>query len=572
MLRILIPLCSFFVISQQPVFDGVVSAEEWQGAQQFSIPFEIEPSDNGPAHYKTEVFVHQVGNDLFVGFIAFANMNELRSSIRSRDQIGGDDNIAIGIDPYGDGRNMIVLGSNPDGSQFDLKILPNGNNDEYNLFYETKASKHDDAYHVEFKIPISGLQFTPAETMEWAVVFGRSGYANDTRIQMINFAYDRSNPCVVCQTPDRITLHNVTSNKRINLLPYVFLGKAGYRENGHFQQQKPKGTIGLSGLFDLSSNTTLELTLNPDFSQIEADVSQIDANNTFALFYPERRPYFNEGNDIINSNQQAVYTRSINNPIASTKLIHQGNNQRLYWLTAYDENAPYLIAGENQSYSGEGNEAWANIFSYQRTFDGGSHLGLLSTNRFFHGGGHGQLMGINSRLRIANKYSLNVEWNFSSIEEPIQDWIESNDKQGKKTIALDGESKNGDGLFVSLDRTTKHWNTFFYYSQYSPNFETPLGFVTQNNLRNAEIVQQYVAFPKNKDAIIQQLRVNLGSELSYNYAGTPKYTDLFSNANIVWKGNWESRLNIVHIMEQEYEGFVGQDMMQYSMFTSYSPN
>ena len=100
MLRILIPLCSFFVIAQQPVFDGVVSAEEWQDAQQFSIPYEIEPSDNGPAHYKTEVFVHQVGNDLFVGFIAFANMNELRSSIRSRDQIGGDDNVAIGIDTY----------------------------------------------------------------------------------------------------------------------------------------------------------------------------------------------------------------------------------------------------------------------------------------------------------------------------------------------------------------------------------------------------------------------------------------------------------------------------------------
>jgi hypothetical protein len=70
-------------------------------------------------------------------------------------------------------------------------------------------------------------------------------------------------------------------------------------------------------------------------------------------------------------------------------------------------------------------------------------------------------MGINSRLRFAEIYSLDVEWNYSSVEEPIQDWIESNDKQGKKTVALDGESKNGDGLFVSLDRTTKHWNTFF---------------------------------------------------------------------------------------------------------------
>lgn len=141
MLRILIPLCSFFVVAQHPVFDGFVSAEEWKDAQQFSIPFEIEPTDNGKAQYETDVFVRQIGNDLYVGFIAFANMNELRSSIRSRDQIGGDDNVAIGIDTYGDGRNMIVLGSNPEGSQFDVKILPDGNSDEYNLFYETKSFK-----------------------------------------------------------------------------------------------------------------------------------------------------------------------------------------------------------------------------------------------------------------------------------------------------------------------------------------------------------------------------------------------------------------------------------------------
>jgi hypothetical protein len=67
MLRIIIPLCSFFVVAQQPLFDGYVSTQEWKDAQQFSIPYEIKPSDNGPAHYKTEVFVHKVGNDLFVG-------------------------------------------------------------------------------------------------------------------------------------------------------------------------------------------------------------------------------------------------------------------------------------------------------------------------------------------------------------------------------------------------------------------------------------------------------------------------------------------------------------------------
>jgi len=244
----------------------------------------------------------------------------------------------------------------------------------------------------------------------------------------------------------------------------------------------------------------------------------------------------------------------------------------LYWLTAYDENAPYLVAGENESYSGEGGAAWANIFSYQRTFKGGSHIGILTTNRFFHGGGNGQLAGINSQLRFAEKYTMNIEWNISTISEPNRDWIDSSDMQGSKTVALDGENKKGNGLFLSLDRNTKNWNTFFYYSQYSPNFETPIGFVTQNNSRNTEFIQQYQLFSKSKDKMVQQFSANMGSEMLYNYGGTTKYFDLFTNLGIVWKGNWQTRVNIIHLLEQEYEGFVGKGMTEYSMFNSYNPS
>lgn len=570
--KLFLLLWSIGTFAQAPTFDGVITAEEWKNAQQFSLDYEIEPSNNGTAQFKTDVFVTHTKTDIYIGFIAYADMENIRSSIRSRDRIGNDDNVAIGLDTYGDGRYMTVLGANPEGNQFDLKILPNGNEDAYDVTFETKASKHENAYHVEFKIPVNGLQFKHEETMEWAVVFGRSGYDSDTRIQMLNFPIDRSNPCIVCQTPDKIKLQNLTPSKRLNLIPYVFVGQSGSRENDNFVRHKTKGNIGLSGLLDLSHTTTLEFALNPDFSQIEADVSQIDANNTFALFFPERRPYFNEGNDIINSNQQAVYTRSINNPLASTKLIHQGEKQRLYWLTGYDENTPYLVAGENQSYSGEGNAAWANILAYQRTYKGGSHVGLLTTNRFFKDGGNGQLIGLNSQIRFADIYTAKLEWNFSNIKEPANDWIDSNKVEGAKTVALDGEIKKGNGLFLALDRNTKNWNTFFYYAQYSPNFETPLGFVAQNNLRNSEIIHQYVAFPKDKKARIQQFNTSLGTEITYNYSGLRKYFDVFNNTYIAWKGNWKTELNIVHIIDQEYEGFKGKNMSKYSIWNSYNPN
>lgn len=186
------------------------------------------------------------------------------------------------------------------------------------------------------------------------MVLARNTFTNDTRSQSINFPIDRNNPCVVCQTPAEIVLKDIEAKNRVNLLPYVFGGLSGERNNNQFDYGKPLGNIGLSGLFDLNSVTSLEFALNPDFSQVEADVSQVNTNTTFALFFPERRPYFNEGNEIINANLNTVYTRTINDPLASTKLIHQGDNQRIYWLAAYDQASPTLLQAKTDRSPGKG--------------------------------------------------------------------------------------------------------------------------------------------------------------------------------------------------------------------------
>lgn len=572
----LLPLLLYALLGRAqadlPEFDGVVQAEEWAKAQRYSIDYEIEPGDNVSAPYKTSVYVVHSPTDLYVGFVAEADMQQLRSSIRNRDEGGQDDNVMIGFDAYGDGRYMIALGTNPEGNQIDLKILPNGDDDNYDVNFYAKASKHENAYHVELKIPFANLQFQPKEEMHWKVVFARNTFTNDTRSQSINFRLDRNNPCVVCQTPDEMVLKNVEAKNRVNLLPYVFGGLSGEQNDSGFSYGKPVGNVGLSGLFDLNSLSSLEFALNPDFSQVEADVSQVNANTTFALFFQERRPYFNEGNEIINSNLNTVYTRTINDPLASTKLIHQGDNQRVYWLAAYDQASPYLIAGENGSTAGEGGKAFSNIFSYQRTFDKGSYVGLLSTNRFFEGGGNGHVIGVNGLLRFAELYTLNFEVSKSVIQEPTADWIDSDEVVAGKSLRLDGEKKEGDGLFLSLERNTRNWNTEFYYSHYSPHYEAPLGFVTQNSIRNMELSHAYTHYPKNKDGWVQRLNVNVGSEFTFNYNRLRKYFDVFNNTFIQWKGNFTTRFNFIHIVNEEFVGFVGRNMTEISMFNGYNPS
>jgi hypothetical protein len=570
---ILFTFLSFLLPAQQilPTFDGVVSPQEWKEAEKFSIKYEIDPGNNIPSPHLTDVFITYSKTDLYVGFIAYADMENLRSSIRNRDEGYQDDNVLIGIDTYGDGRFMVSAGANPEGNQLDLKLLSTGNDDvSYNINFESKASKHEDSYHVELKIPFSVLQFKNAPEMTWKILLFRSTYTDSNRSGNLNFPIDLNNPCLPCQTPTSLTLKNIESKNRVSLLPYVYGGLSGEGDSNGFAYGKPQGTVGLSGLFDLNNTTSLEYAINPDFSQVEADVSRITANNTFAIFFQERRPYFNEGNDIIETELNTVYTRSVNKPLLSTKLISQGENQRFYWLTAFDEASPYLLAGENRSYFGEGKAAFSNIFRYQRNYEHGSNLGFLTTNRIFRDGGYGHTLGIDGLLRFKKSYTASFEYNRSIILEPQADWIEENDRIGDFSTTLDGEKLNGNALNVSLSRNTKNWNTGINYQQFSPHYQTPLGFVTQNSIRTLNAYQNYQHF-FNKEDFFKQLNIEIESELTYNYNNLRKYLSFDAYTYVQLDNNIRSQISYSHIVNEEYEGFNAEGMDVFEMFVGYNP-
>lgn len=570
---ILFTFLSFLLPAQQilPTFDGVVSPQEWKEAEKFSIKYEIDPGNNIPSPHLTDVFITYSKTDLYVGFIAYADMENLRSSIRNRDEGYQDDNVLIGIETYGDGRFMVSAGANPEGNQLDLKLLSTGNDDvSYNINFESKASKHEDSYHVELKIPFSVLQFKNAPEMTWKILLFRSTYTDSNRSGNLNFPIDLNNPCLPCQTPTSLTLKNIESKNRVSLLPYVYGGLSGEGDSNGFAYGKPQGTVGLSGLFDLNNTTSLEYAINPDFSQVEADVSRITANNTFAIFFQERRPYFNEGNDIIETELNTVYTRSVNKPLLSTKLISQGENQRFYWLTAFDEASPYLLAGENRSYFGEGKAAFSNIFRYKINYEHGSNLGFLTTNRIFRDGGYGHTLGIDGLLRFKKSYTASFEYNRSIILEPQADWIEENDRIGDFSTTLDGEKLDGNALNVSLSRNTKNWNTGINYQQFSPHYQTPLGFVTQNSIRTLNAYQNYQHF-FNKEDFFKQLNIEIESELTYNYNNLRKYLSFDAYTYVQLDNNIRSQISYSHIVNEEYEGFNAEGMDVFEMFVGYNP-
>tara|TARA_B110000046_G_C12842600_1_gene334279 strand:- start:270 stop:767 length:498 start_codon:yes stop_codon:yes gene_type:complete len=163
-ISLLFLLFPFLTFAQNtlPTFDGVVNPEVWSSAEKHTIEYEISPGNYTHSPVATEAYITYGVSDLYVGFIAYADMSNLRSSIRNR-----DDFVMIGIDTYGDRRYMVSLGANAEGNQLDLKFLPCRNDDtSYNVSYESKASKHKDAYNVELKIPFNVLQFKNKPTVK----------------------------------------------------------------------------------------------------------------------------------------------------------------------------------------------------------------------------------------------------------------------------------------------------------------------------------------------------------------------------------------------------------------------
>ena len=506
------------------LIDGIIESKEWKGAQKIILDYEVNPGNNIPPEEKTTAYIVYSDTHLYIGIYAYAKPGEIRASVRSRDDFGmiSDDFVLVRFDTYADGRNNYLLLANAFGSQLDARAI-NALTDEdrydisFNLEYDTMGTIVSDGYQVEFKIPFSSLPFPNGINQEWNFNITRQAFRNGIPIDIRSQPFDRTDPCQVCQTSDKLVLNGITIEKRIELLPYIAAGLGGQKKiaNGSLIYDKIKPNAGLGLNLDLNKNSTLEVTLNPDFSQVEADVTQIDINSSVALEYPERRPFFNRGTDIVQYTNGAFYSRSINNPLISTKLISQGKKERIYFLSAIDQNSVYQVAGEDRSYLGQGGQSFVNVLRYQRLINKNSRLGLISTNRYYKNGGYGNLFGTDGWFLFSKNWRLTYELSLNFNEEPLADWIDTEDQLSDRSIALNKERFNGKSIYFQLYRNTQKWKSYLTYKDISPNFQADVGFVVKNNRRWATLYHTYQVFP-NKPAI-QFFSIGTKADVLYTY-------------------------------------------------------
>jgi hypothetical protein len=508
--------------------DGDINDAGWLGAAKAHNFAEHNPGDQTKPEVDTEVLITYDDDKLYVAWLCYDNPNEVRASFCERDDIFQDDYVILLLDPFGDATFAYEISANPYGIPGDLLFSSaNGEDISYDMIFESSGRITDSGWIVEMAIPFSSMRFPKQEQQEWRVDFWRNR-PRESRFQYSWAAYDRDENCWPCRWGTVTGISGVEPSAGLELLPAVIGSQSGsLNDAGEFDNQNMEGDVALGISYDISSELTAEATINPDFSQVESDAAQIDVNTTFALFYPERRPFFQEGSDLFNTFFNAVYTRSINDPIAAGKMTWRKGSNSVALLSARDDHSVIILPFEERSRFLLNGESFSNILRARHDLGDQSHIGVIATDRRFEDGGSGTLFGVDSQIRLSQSNSFRIQFLASHTEEmdnlalADSDFNERTFDDGKYTRGLDGEIFWGHGLFASLNRSTANYWMGAEYWDRSPTLRADVGFETVNNQR---IGAMWIGGVKrfDEDNLFDNINGNINIGQKYNYDGVKK--------------------------------------------------
>ena len=554
------------------LLDGVLSGNEYADALTFELFNEMDPEPNGTPPVLAKTYVYRTEEALIIGFdCPLVDIDHLRANIQPRDNAWGDDFIGITMDLYGDMRNTIFIAANAHGVQIDLRNNNPTIEDEsqydvgYNITYDTFTNIGENGWTMEMRIPFSSLQFENKPIQKWRVGFFREYYVGPQVHRAVSMNRNFDNPCFDCQFNDFLVLENIKGGTRRDLLPYVLGGIPV--ENGAFGL--PMGRIGLSAFYGINSQNSIEAAINPDFSTVESDAAQVSVNSATSLFYPERRPFFNEGADLTATTMNYFYSRTISNPSGMVKYLGQGSKLRTYGLAGYDRSSPYLVPGENRDILGVAGQSFASVVRLSRPRKNGANIGYLSTNRIYMDGGSGHLNAITVRENLSDSWRLTGEYAWSFTAEPETDWVTDGATFGKYTAATDGERFHGFSHATGLQRTSLHWVSDIYYTHVGETFRADMGFLPLNNRNELGAQQRYIN--RLNGQRVKFYQITTGGRANFTPDGRWKQQQLTLEWNAQFAGNFMLGGGAAHGFIEEFEGAVLDNMSTFTQWSSWSP-
>ena len=439
--------------------DGTLDEPAWAAAARLSGFSQYAPADGRLAEQQTEVLVWYSPTALYLGVRAQARAGSVRATLANRDRLAEEDRIEFYLSTYNDGHQALLFAVNPLGVQQDGALAEQGlsntgareNADlSPDFVYSSQGHLTDYGFEVEIRIPFKTLRYQAADPQDWGLHVIRRVQASGQEDSWV--PAQRAAESFLGQGG---TLQGLTGLRRglvMDLSPVVTA-----RANGLPAATSPgawdydaTAEFGANLRWGITPNLTLNGTYNPDFSQVEADASQIVTDPRVALFFPEKRPFFLEGIEQFATPNQLIYSRRIVAPVAATKLTGKLSGTTVAALLALD--------GKEVSRSGGAHPLFA-IARAQRDLGGGSRLGGVFTSRSEPGRSN-QVGGIDARVVVAGDLAISAQ------------------AAGALTTR-DGSSEVAPLWELDVRRSRKHFGFNATFKGVSDAFVAGAGFVSQ---------------------------------------------------------------------------------------------
>jgi hypothetical protein len=513
-------------VDHSPAIDGILSVGEWDNATAINVNIETEPGYNTVAAVATQAFLMEDGDILYVAFIAEDDdIDQVRAFFRDRDGIWRDDRVGVVLDTFNDERRAYEFFVNPFGVQADSiydDVNRNGD-DSWNAIWQSAGKLNDKGYVVEMAIPFKQLRFSPnQERQTWGIDLVRN-YPRDRSNRIANNPQDRDISCYLCQIGKVRGMSNLKTSRNLEVIPTLTSTAIQTRNPaaGNWNSQAVDPDAGVDVRWGITQDIYLNATLNPDFSQVEADRAQLDINNTFSLFFPERRTFFLDGADYFDTFEDLVYTRNIASPDYGIKLTGKTGRHTYGLLTANDEFTSFLIPRAlSSSVASLGEiESDVAIARYRMDIFDNSTIGAVFTNR--SGAGYDNtVMSIDSVLRPTEKDTLSLQATHTTSDYPLQIQADFDQQSSLSDNSLRLEYRHND----------ERWDWRVGYTDVGKDFRADLGFINRADYKFFVSTLGHT-WRADGDSFFTRIRVALDYDVTEDQSGLKleEETEMFIN-------------------------------------------
>lgn len=364
--------------------DGLLDEPVWRQAARLTGFSQYTPVDGRPAEYDTEVLVWYAPNAIHFGIRATAPVGTIKATLADRDKLAGDDLVELFLDTYNDGRQALVFGVNPLGVQSDGALSEGarrggevvGGREATDLspdyLYVSKGHLTDTGYEIEIRIPFKTLKYQLADMQDWRLNVVR--WVSTSGHEYSWAPARRTSPTFLGQSGTLQGLRGLRRGLVLDLNPFVVARALGAPDGPEWAYDRAVEP-GANVRWGVTSNLTLNGTVNPDFSQVESDASQVVTDPRQATFFPEKRPFFLDGIEQFTTPNNLIYTRRIVAPVASAKLAGKAGST----------NVAVLLAADDQQLSADGEHTpFFAVARVQRDLGRNSRAALVYTDRTEH--------------------------------------------------------------------------------------------------------------------------------------------------------------------------------------------